>query len=103
MTEKDLLVGALNDVYGEFLSDKQRRIISAYYDEDLSLAEISENEGITRQAVLDLIKRTSKKLKSVEEKCGYLKTFLSLKDLSQQARNGDKNAIKDILDIIDNI
>ncbi|MCQ2450954.1 MAG: DNA-binding protein [Clostridia bacterium] len=103
MTEKDLMVGALNDVYGEFLSSKQRRIISAYYDEDLSLAEISENEGITRQAVLDSIKRASAKLNNLEKKYGYLKTFLALKDLSEKAKSGEKNAVKDILKIIDNL
>ena len=103
MLGKDLFVGTLNDVYGEFLGDKQRRILSAYYDEDLSLAEISENEGITRQAVLDSIKRTTAKLYALEKKCGYAKKFSELKRLSDFAKNGDKKALSQIIDIIDDL
>lgn len=103
MAEKNLLLGSLNDVYGEFLSDKQRRIVSAYYDEDLSLAEIAENENITRQAVLDLIKRASAKLNGLEKKYGYLGKFLSLKALSEKVKSGDKTALRKMLDIIDDI
>jgi len=103
MTEKDLFVGALNDVYGEYLGEKQRRILSAYFDEDLSLGEISENEGITRQAVLDSIKRTSKKLYELEENCGYAKKFLELKSLLDGAKNGDKKSIDKILSIIEDL
>jgi len=103
MWEKDLLVGALNDVYGEFLSAKQRRIISAYFDEDLSLTEIAENEGITRQAVLDLIKRTSEKLYGWEKNCGYLGKFRKLKELSEIAKNGDITAIANLVKEIEDI
>lgn len=103
MALKNLMVGSLNEVYGEFLSDKQRRIVSAYYDEDLSLAEIAENEDITRQAVLDSIKRASDKLSNLEEKYGYLKTFLTLKELSAKVKSGDKTALDEMLKIVDNI
>lgn len=103
MAEKNLLLGSLNDVYGEFLSAKQRRIVSAYYDEDLSLAEIAENEDITRQAVLDSLKRASAKLSSLEEKYGYLKTILTLKELSNKVKSGNKAALKKLLDTIDDI
>ena len=103
MALKNLMVGSLNEVYGEFLSDKQQRIVSAYYDEDLSLAEIAENEDITRQAVLDSIKRASDKLNHLEKKYGYLKTFLSLKELGEKVKLNDKNALKELLNIIDSI
>lgn len=103
MAEKNLMIGSLNDVYGEFLSAKQRRIVSAYYDEDLSLAEIAENEGITRQAVLDFLKRAGLKLNSLEEKYGYLKTILTLKELSQKVKSGEDTALEKMLEIIDNI
>ena len=103
MLGKDLFVGTLNDVYGEFLSEKQRRILTAYYDEDLSLAEIAENEGITRQAVLDFIKRTSAKLYGLEEKCGYAKKFSELKKLSDFAKSGDKKAISQMTKIIEDL
>ena len=65
-------VPRLLDVYGPLLTDKQREITSHYYDEDLSLAEIAENEGVTRQAVRDVIHRTEEQLAFFEEKLGLL-------------------------------
>lgn len=68
---KDLAIGALLDVYGVFLSDKQRVIMSHYFNDDLSLSEIAENENITRQAVSDIIRRGEITLKKYENECGY--------------------------------
>ena len=68
---KDLSVGALLDVYGAFLSDKQRELMSHYFNDDLSLAEIAENEGTTRQAVSDIIRRGEAQLRKFERECGY--------------------------------
>ena len=65
-------VPRLLDAYGPLLTDKQREITSHYYDEDLSLAEIAENEGVTRQAVRDVIHRTEEQLIFFEEKLGLL-------------------------------
>ena len=55
--EKDLKIGLLCDFYGRMLTDKQREATAMYYDDDLSLAEIAEHVGITRQGVWDSIKR----------------------------------------------
>ena len=63
---KNLHVSALLDVYGEFLSEKQRNLTEHYYNEDLSLSEIAENEGITRQAVNRI------KNRAIEVLRGYL-------------------------------
>ena len=49
--QKNLAYSVLLDFYGPVLTDKQRVILTEYYDEDLSLAEIAENLGITRQGV----------------------------------------------------
>ena len=54
---KNLEVSFLLDFYGEMLTQKQHDFLVYYYDEDLSLSEIAENEGITRQGVRDAIKR----------------------------------------------
>ena len=54
--QKNLAYSVLLDFYGPVLTDKQRVILTEYYDEDLSLAEIAENLGITRQGVRDSIK-----------------------------------------------
>lgn len=79
---KDLFVSALLDVYGEFLSEKQLSLAELYYNEDLSLGEIAENEGITRQGVRDAVKRAELQLYRLEESCGYCKKFLRLKELA---------------------
>ena len=98
---KNLYVSALLDVYGEFLSEKQRVVTEHYFNDDLSLAEIAENEGITRQGVNDLIKRAEAQLMAYEEKCHYCENFLKLRNLSDKARSGDSDAVNEILDIIE--
>ena len=52
--EKDLRYSMLLQIYGNLLTEKQQEVVGLYYDYDLSLAEISENLGISRQAVLDI-------------------------------------------------
>ena len=99
---KDLYISTLLDVYGEFLSEKQKNITEHYYNEDLSLSEIAENEGITRQGVNDLIKRSEMQLRSMEEKCRYAERFLKLKNLAEKAKNGE-NVLDEILLIIDEL
>ncbi len=76
---KQLSVSELLDVYGAFLSEKQQNLADLYYNEDLSLSEIAENEGITRQAVSELIRRTEAQLEAWEGKCGYLKKLSEIK------------------------
>ena len=100
---KNLYVSALLDVYGEFLSEKQRVVTEHYYNDDLSLAEIAENEGITRQGVNDLIKRAEAQLMVYEEKCHYCERFLKLRKLLDGARSGDSQAVEKILDIIEEL
>ena len=59
---KNLEISFLLDFYGEMLTQKQREVIEYYYNDDLSLAEIADNEGITRQGVRDSIKRAEAQL-----------------------------------------
>ena len=66
--EKNVEVSMLLQIYGELLTEKQYRVIDYYYNEDLSLSEIAENEEITRQGVRDIIKKGEKKLFEYEEK-----------------------------------
>lgn len=54
---KNLKVAELLDIYGSLLNDKQRLSLELYYFEDLSLSEIAENIGISRQGVREVIKR----------------------------------------------
>ena len=100
---KDLAFSALLDVYGRFLSQKQKSLTEHYYNEDLSLSEIAENEGITRQGVSDNIRRAENKMLSWEKECGFCESFLRLKELVETAEKGDKKANKEILEIIEKL
>ena len=77
---KNLYVSALLDVYGEFLSEKQRNLTEHYYNEDLSLSEIAENEGITRQGVRDAIKRAENLLFDMENKLKFSKKLAEMQN-----------------------
>ena len=65
---KNLEIALLFDFYGDMLTDKQRDVVELYYDNDLSLSEIAENEGITRQGVRDSIKRAEAQLLDMEDR-----------------------------------
>jgi predicted DNA-binding protein YlxM (UPF0122 family) len=78
--EKNMQVSLLLDFYGQLLSESGREMTDYYYNDDLSLAEIAEQTGITRQGVRDRIKRCEKQLFSFEEKLGLLKRFQQLED-----------------------
>lgn len=67
MFEKNMRLALLLDFYGELLSEHRRTIMELYYCEDLSLAEIAENTGITRQAVRDSIKKSEAELFRIDE------------------------------------
>lgn len=64
--QKDINTSLLIDLYGSLLTEKQRSMLSLYFDFDYSLSEIAENTGISRQAVLDNIKHGESKLKELE-------------------------------------
>ncbi len=76
---KNLEVSFLLDFYGEMLTKKQHDFLVYYYDEDLSLSEIAENEGITRQGVRDAIKRAESQLFDMESRLGLAKRFTEMK------------------------
>jgi predicted DNA-binding protein YlxM (UPF0122 family) len=75
MDDKTLTMTMLLDFYGELLTEKQRLYFDMYYNEDLSLSEIAENEGISRQGVRDLITRAESTLRETEEKVGMIRRF----------------------------
>ena len=72
---KNLQFSCLLDIYGQLLTEKQRDAVELYYNEDLSLSEISEHLGITRQGVRDSIKRAENLLLDCEEKMGLAARF----------------------------
>ena len=87
--DKNVEVGILYGFYKNMLTAKQSECIDLYYNEDLSLSEISEHLGITRQGVRDNIKRAEHTLFETEARLGLMQRFLSI-----------KNRLADIDDII---
>ncbi len=99
------LFSVLLDNYGVLLNEKQRLIMEYYFNDDLSLAEIAENEGITRQGVLDIIKRSKQTLVDYEEKLQLIKKIDFLKEkvrLVDEEIKADLN-VKELVEFIDNL
>lgn len=71
--EKNVKISILLDIYGKMLTEKQYSLLDDYYNNDLSLSEIAENENITRQAVRDNLKKGENNLFEYEEKLGFMK------------------------------
>lgn len=67
---KDLNMTLLLDIYGSMLTDRQRDILELYYEQDLSLGEIGDELFITRQGVMNCIKKSEIHLRELEEKLG---------------------------------
>lgn len=76
----------LYDFYGEMLADNKKRIYEDYVLYDYSLSEIADQEGISRQGVHDIIKRSTKQLKEFEDKLQLIKKFDSAKEKIKQAK-----------------
>lgn len=90
-------VSMLFDFYGDILTEKQQDVIRLYYDEDLSLSEIAENSGITRQGVRDSLKRAETQLLEMEEKLGLVirfyemqKNFVKIEDAAMRIKEINK-------------
>jgi len=75
MKNQTYRMSMLFDFYGDLLTDRQKEFYDLYYNEDLSLAEIAENYGITRQGVRDVIVRAEAYLTEVEDKTRLIRRF----------------------------
>ena len=75
--DKNIKMSILCQIYGKLLTEKQYQVINDYYNNDLSLSEIAENNNITRQAVRDIIKKGENKLFELEEKLTFMKKTLN--------------------------
>ena len=106
--EKIVKVAQLYDVYGQLLNEKQRDVINCYYNEDLSLQEIANNDGKTKQAISDMINRSVDKLFEFENELSLLKSktelkasLLDIRELIESSNN--KEAIRKLTEIIEKI
>lgn len=69
----------LYDFYGELLNERQRKIYEDFVFNDLSLGEIADEEGISRQGVHDMVRRCTRTLEGYEKKLHLIEKFLSAK------------------------
>lgn len=108
MFEKNMKIAYLIDFYADVLDDHTRDIMKAYYNDDLSLAEIAEDEGISRQGIRHIVKKGEDQLLSLEAKLGiaekHEETLMIGEELSRiivrlEAVNSNEecvNALKEI-------
>ena len=75
MKNQTYRMAMLFDFYGDLLTERQREFYDLYYNEDLSLAEIAENYGISRQGVRDVIVRAEAAMSEIEEKTHIIRRF----------------------------
>jgi len=106
--DKKVEVSMLCDLYGKLLTEKQFEFINDYYNNDLSLSEIAENNNITRQAVRDIIKKGERKLFEYEEKLLFMKKTITqeqkiqaiLSELTKIQTDSSDRKVANILDSI---
>lgn len=106
--EKNVKISVLCQLYGKLLTKKQYEFIDDYYNNDLSLSEIAENNNITRQAVRDIIKKGEKKLFEYEEKLLFMKRTLNQekkieKALSELTKIQKDYSDKEIANVLENV
>ena len=103
--EKIVEQSLLYDFYGDLLTEHQKDIYEGYVLENLSLAELAESSGISRQGVHDLIKRVENALQDYEKKLHLVEKFLIIKEEVQKIQKSDsleqaQTIAEEILDIL---
>jgi predicted DNA-binding protein YlxM (UPF0122 family) len=106
--EEKVKISILCQLYGKLLTQKQYNFIDDYYNNDLSLSEIAQNNQITRQAVRDILKKGEKKLFEYEEKLLFMKRTLNqekkieqvLSELTKIQKESSDKQISNILESI---
>lgn len=101
MIEKTTQLNTLYDWYEALLTDKQREIFSLYYKEDFSLAEISEEVGVSRAAVSDLLKRVSHILLDYEKKLKLVEKYHTRMEIYDKMKALQIDAVTSFVDILE--
>ena len=76
----------LTAFYGGLLTDKQRQVLTLHCEEDLSLAEIAQEAGVSRQGVHDMLTRAAQRLFDMEEKLGMAARFRRMEEGLEHCR-----------------
>ena len=105
MFEKNLKIGFLLDFYGDMLSERKRTVLDYYYNDDLSLSEIADEIGISRQGVRELIKKAEDELLFFEEKLGLAARFRQAGEQAEQLLGllRERNADGEIMEAAENL
>ena len=113
MIEKMIRIGQLYDMYGELLTERQRKCLDLHYLQDLSLGEIAAELGVSRQAINDILHRTIETLEQYEEKLKLLeqdenrtKLLLNIRSTLEDAlteTNAPVDALQRVLNVVNQI
>ena len=76
----------LFDYYGDLLTDRQKLCLDMHYNQDLSLAEIAQEAGVSRQGVHDMLTRAAQRLFDMEEKLGMAARFQRMEEGLEECR-----------------
>lgn len=101
--EEKVKISILLEIYGNLLTEKQYEYMDLYYNQDLSLSEIGDNEEITRQAVRTILLKSKKKLEEYESKLKFMQKEVKIKKCIEELEetNADKKILKKIKQQID--
>lgn len=89
--EEKIKISILLSLYGNLLTETQRKYMELYYNEDLSLSEIGDNENITRQAVRTILVKSKNKLQEYEQNLKFMQKEQSIKKLLEQIEKTNLN------------
>lgn len=106
--ERKVELGILCEIYGKLLTKRQYNILNSYFNDDLSLTEIAENNNITRQAVNDIVKKGESKLLDYEKKLEIMKKTVNQEKLIQNvleelSKITDSSSDKKVEKILNNV
>ena len=96
MDNDTLIMTMMFDFFGDLLTDKQREYYDLYHNEDLSLSEIAEKAGITRQGVYDIITRAEKSLVMMEQKTGVVRKWIDTRGALGRAEDTARQLLRSL-------
>ena len=91
MDEK-LVTGWLLSFYGPLLTDRQQKLLALYCEEDFSLSEIAQREGISRQGVYDTVRKGARQLESYEQLLGLAERYRRLTEGREEGLDALRDA-----------
>ena len=99
--EERVQIAILTKYYGKMLTERQQDILNMYVDNNLSLAEVSEELGISRQAVKDAIDNSLSSLKNMEEKLHFIARDDNIKKQIEENKNIDEKTKNQLIALLE--